>query len=54
MSMFIRSSGLYEIKPDARMFGFNNPEPQPGSDYHGYEDWVTILVGWPENGIDGK
>ncbi len=42
VSMFIRSSGLYEIKPDARMFGFNNPEPQPGSDYHGYEDWVTI------------
>ncbi len=42
VSMFIRSSRLYEIKPDARMFGFNNPEPQPGSDYHGYEDWVTI------------
>lgn len=42
VSMFIRSSGLYEIKPDARMFGFNNPEPRPGSDYHGYEDWVTI------------
>lgn len=42
MDMFIRSSKLYEIKPDARMFGFNNPEPQPGSDYHGYEDWVTI------------
>lgn len=42
VNMFIRSSGLYEIKPDARMFGFNNPEPQPGSDYHGYEDWVTI------------
>ena len=42
MDMFIRSSKLYEIKPDARMFGFNNPEPQPGSDYHGYEDWITI------------
>ncbi|MDE7248724.1 MAG: effector binding domain-containing protein [Lachnospiraceae bacterium] len=42
MDMFIRSSRLYEIKPDARLFGFNNPEPQPGSDYHGYEDWVTI------------
>lgn len=42
MDIFIRSSRLYEIKPDARLFGFNNPEPQPGSDYHGYEDWVTI------------
>lgn len=42
MDMFIRSSRLYEIKPDARLFGFNNPELQPGSDFHGYEDWVTI------------
>ncbi|MDE6622260.1 MAG: effector binding domain-containing protein [Lachnospiraceae bacterium] len=42
MDTFIRSSKLYEIKPDSRLFGFNNPEPQPGSDFHGYEDWVTI------------
>lgn len=42
MDRFIRSSRLYEIKPDARLIGFNNPEPKPGSDYHGYEDWVTI------------
>lgn len=42
MNTFIRSSKLYEKKPDARLFGFNNPNPEPGSDYHGYEDWVTI------------
>lgn len=42
MDQFIRSSKLYEIKPDSRLFGFNNPEPQPGNDFHGYEDWVTI------------
>ncbi|MDE6739134.1 MAG: effector binding domain-containing protein [Lachnospiraceae bacterium] len=42
MNEFIRSTGLYEIKPDARLFGFNNPEPEPGNDHHGYEDWVTI------------
>lgn len=42
MNSFIRSSKLYEIKPDARLFGFNNPEPEPGKDHHGYEDWVTI------------
>lgn len=42
MNTFIRSSKLYEIKPDARLFGFNNPEPQPGNDHHGYEDWATI------------
>lgn len=42
MDEFIRSSKLYEKKPDARLFGFNNPEPQPGNDFHGYEDCVTI------------
>lgn len=42
MDNFIRSSRLYEKKPDARMFGFNNPDPENGSDFHGYEDWVTI------------
>ncbi|MDE7280188.1 MAG: GyrI-like domain-containing protein, partial [Ruminiclostridium sp.] len=34
---------LYEIKPDARYFGFNHPNPgilEEG--IHGYEVWVTI------------
>lgn len=42
MDQFIRSSGLYEKKPDARLFGFNNPDPDPETGFHGYEDWVTI------------
>lgn len=42
MDQFIRTSRLYEIKPDARMFGFNNPDPEPGKEYHGYENWVTV------------
>lgn len=42
MNTFVRSSKLYEKKPDARLFGFDNPNPAPGDDYHGYEDWVTI------------
>ncbi|MBD5081814.1 MAG: MerR family transcriptional regulator [Ruminococcaceae bacterium] len=40
---FIRDSGLYNIKPDARYFGFNHPNPgilEEG--IHGYEVWVTI------------
>lgn len=40
---FIRESGLYGIKPDARYFGFNHPNPgilEEG--IHGYEVWVTI------------
>ncbi len=42
MDKFIRESKLYEIKPDARMFGFNHPNPSANKPYHGYEDWVTI------------
>ena len=42
INAFVRFSGLYEKKPDARMFGFNHPDPKPGSDDHGYEIWVTI------------
>lgn len=32
---------LYKIKPDLRMFGFNNPSPK-GNEIYGYEYWVTI------------
>lgn len=40
---FIRESGLYKIKPDARYFGFNHPNPGIlPNDEHGYEVWVTI------------
>lgn len=40
---FIRDSRLYEIKPDARYFGFNHPNPGVLADgTHGYEVWVTI------------
>lgn len=42
MDDFIRSSRLYEKKPDARYFGFNHPDPEEGSKVYGYEVWVTI------------
>lgn len=43
MSEFIQKSKLYEIKPDARLFGFNHPNPGMREDgKYGYEDWVTI------------
>lgn len=42
MDEFIRSSHLYERKPDSRLFGFNNPDPKPDDESHGYEFWVTI------------
>ncbi len=40
-SKFIRSINLQKMKPDLRVFGFNNPSPN-GSETYGYEFWVTI------------
>lgn len=43
VTRFVQESGLYEKKPDARMFGFNHPNPGVlENGIHGYEDWVTI------------
>ena len=39
---FIQESRLYDLKPDARMFGFNHPNPAPGQEHYGYEVWLTI------------
>ena len=38
---FVRDIGLAKIKPDLRLFGFNNPSPK-GNETYGYEFWVTI------------
>lgn len=42
MDKFVRESKLYEKKPDARLFGFNHPNPSPTNEVYGYEDYVTI------------
>ena len=42
MDKFVLESNLPEIKPDLRHYGFNHPNPKDGSDFHGYEMWVTI------------
>ena len=39
---FVRDSQLYTRKPDARMFGFNAPNPSPEREHYGYEIWLTI------------
>jgi DNA-binding transcriptional MerR regulator/DNA gyrase inhibitor GyrI len=38
----IKDINLYDIKPDAKMYGFNHPNPSKDRQYHGYENWVTI------------
>jgi len=42
LEKFLKESHLYEIKPDARVFGFNNPCPSNNGAIYGYELWVTI------------
>lgn len=42
LDKFLRESGLYNIKPDARVFGFNHPNPSHDRPNYGYELWITI------------
>jgi len=37
---FTKAKGI--AYKDARFFGFNNPNPSPGSPNYGYEQWVTV------------
>jgi AraC family transcriptional regulator len=34
--------GLYDHPDSYRSFGFNNPDPTPGSPKYGYEIWIPI------------
>ena len=42
LEQFVRSSGLVNIKPDVRHYGFNHPDPCSSRADYGYEMWVTI------------
>lgn len=42
MVNFIKSKGLDKDGTIHRFFGFNNPNPAPGSPNYGYEQWITI------------
>ncbi len=39
-----KSRGLLDSAPPPRFFGFNNPDPHPGSPNYGYEFWMTAPV----------
>jgi DNA gyrase inhibitor GyrI len=39
---FARENGLLADLTKVRFFGFNNPDPSPGSPHYGYEQWMTI------------
>jgi hypothetical protein len=34
--------GLLADQDAVRFFGFNNPNPSPGSPNYGYDQWVTV------------
>lgn len=42
---FVRAKGLDQEGKSPRYFGFNNPNPAPGSPNYGYEQWVTVDAG---------
>jgi len=42
LNKFILESGLCDIKPDLRHYGFNHPNPTDENSIYGYEMWVTI------------
>jgi DNA-binding transcriptional MerR regulator/DNA gyrase inhibitor GyrI len=45
MDEFIRRREIPRIKPDFRIYGFNNPSPR-GNETYGYEFWSTIPDGF--------
>ncbi len=53
MMAFIKSNNMHEgYGSTYRHFGFNNPNPSPGSPNYGYEIWVTVpLDTQPEGDI---
>jgi DNA gyrase inhibitor GyrI len=39
---YARDKGLLENREAVRFFGFNNPDPSPGTPNYGYEQWITV------------
>jgi len=37
-----KTKGLMNALKEYRIFGFNNPDPSPGSPNYGYEFWITV------------
>lgn len=42
MIAFVKAKGLDKDGQAHRFFGFNNPNPSPGSPNYGYEQWITV------------
>jgi DNA gyrase inhibitor GyrI len=42
MKDWLSAHGVRSGRPACRVFGFNNPNPEPGSTNYGYEFWVEL------------
>ena len=42
MNAYAKPKGFFDDPEAHRIFGFNNPDPSPGSPNYGYENWVTV------------
>ena len=42
MSQYVKAKGFDRDGQEHRFFGFNNPNPSPGSPNYGYDVWVTV------------
>ena len=42
LTAWARERGLWQDGTPRRFFGFNNPDPSPGSPNYGYETWMTV------------
>ncbi|MBN2388279.1 MAG: GyrI-like domain-containing protein [Anaerolineales bacterium] len=41
-SAWLKANGMWEDGQQRRFFGYNNPDPSPGSPNYGYDVWVTV------------
>ncbi len=42
MEAWAKPKGYMDKQGQQRIFGFNNPDPAPGSPNYGYEFWITV------------
>ena len=42
MFQFLKDCGLWAQMESLEFYGFNNPDPMPGSPNYGYEQWVVV------------
>ncbi|MFC2063758.1 GyrI-like domain-containing protein [Chloroflexota bacterium] len=41
-SDWLKENGMWEDVKNHKFFGYNNPDPSPGSPNYGYDVWITV------------